>query len=172
MASPSAVDVTFALNPADGHYTQNRRFNLFDSSRTSIAGGTWIELADEVAVAADESDEVPFTITVPDNPCAGDNAVGVATFISNAATDTDGAEIGMVSRVGFRVLTRVTGDLTPTHAATDDDGADADSGTNDDEGVSTTGIDFPSLTAAGAVALAASGVVFVYAGRGKSRVRS
>jgi hypothetical protein len=109
--SDHAVD--FRLAAADGFFNQNGRFNILPSDQPSTAAGTWIDLAESVSVQAGETVVVPLTITVPKDAEPGDHAAGVAASILSTSTHANGANVGVESRVGFRVMVRVTGDLTP-----------------------------------------------------------
>jgi len=105
----SPVDVEFRLSAADGYFTDKGRFNMLASDVESTEAGTWIAVPDSVEVPSGESVVVPFTLTVPDNATPGDHPAGVAASILSSG---DG-QIGVESRVGFRVMTRVTGELEP-----------------------------------------------------------
>ena len=105
--------VDFGLSAADGIFNQNGRFNILPPDKTSTGAGTWIAIADSVTVPAGQTVVVPFTITVPPNAEPGDHAAGVAASILSTSTGNGGASVGIESRVGFRVMTRVTGDLKP-----------------------------------------------------------
>lgn len=110
----SASPVTFSLTAADGYFTETGRFNMLTADRESVDAGTWIEIQDAVEVPAGADVIVPFTITVPGNATPGDHPAGVAAAIRSGGTE----EVGIESRVGFRVMTRVTGELAPAAAAT------------------------------------------------------
>jgi len=107
---------TFRLTAADGYFTDNGRFNMLTSDRESADAGMWITIPDQVMVASGADVVVPFTVTVPENATPGDHAAGVAAAIRSGSSD----QVGVESRVGFRVMTRVTGDLAPAAAATVD----------------------------------------------------
>lgn len=109
----SRVDVTFRLTAADGYFTDTGRFNMLPSDRESVDAGTWISLPDSVSLAPSETVVVPFTVTVPDDAAPGDHPAGVAASVRSS----DGS-LGLESRVGFRVMTRVAGDLMPSAAVT------------------------------------------------------
>src|SRR5690625_1827036 len=53
---------TFRLTAADGFTTPTGRFDMLASDEESTEAGTWIDIPDEVTVAAGESEVVPFTI--------------------------------------------------------------------------------------------------------------
>ncbi|MFG6503383.1 hypothetical protein [Microbacterium sp. P05] len=115
----SETDTTFSLTAADGYYTSSGRFDMLAAGEQSIDAGTWITVEPSVTIAAGKTAVVPYTITVPTNATPGDHAAGVAASVLRSATDADGTQIGVDSRVGFRVSTRVTGDLAPALAVTD-----------------------------------------------------
>lgn len=105
-------EVTFSLSAADGYFTPTGRFNMLPSDATSVAAGTWIAVQDTVTVAAGGTAVVPFVVQVPDDATPGDYAAGIAASIYTEGTG-DGATVGVESRVGFRVMTRVSGTLQP-----------------------------------------------------------
>lgn len=112
----SRSEVTFALSAADGYYTDNGRFNMLPSDRESVDAGLWIQLPETVTVGPNATVVVPFTTTVPEGAIPGDHAAGIAASVSSTGTDAGGSEVGVESRVGFRVMTRVTGDIVPSFA--------------------------------------------------------
>ncbi|WP_419706665.1 hypothetical protein [Promicromonospora sp. NFX87] len=103
-------EVRFRLSAADGYFTDTGRFNMLPAHQESVAAGTWIDLPASVSVAAGATEIVPFTVTVPADAEPGDHAAGVAASVHS----TGGGEVGVESRVGFRVMTRVTGELAPS----------------------------------------------------------
>ncbi|MCT9868595.1 COG1470 family protein [Paenarthrobacter aurescens] len=105
-------DVTFALTAADGYFTPTGRFNMLPADKQSVAAGTWISMDKTVTVAAGGTAVVPFTVTVPDNATPGDHAAGIAASIYSQG-GSDGTQLGVESRVGFRVMTRVKGEVRP-----------------------------------------------------------
>ncbi|MFD4422472.1 hypothetical protein ACFWN7_13365 [Agromyces sp. NPDC058484] len=112
----SDVAAVFDLIAADGYFTKTGRFNMLPSSEPSVDGGTWIAVQDAVEVAPGATAVVPFTITVPDNATPGDHPAGIAASVSSVSTGPAGSNVGVESRVGFRVITRVTGELDPSLA--------------------------------------------------------
>lgn len=109
----SEVEVTFRLAAADGFYTRNGRFDILPADQESVDSGTWISLPEEVTIPAGETAIIPFEISVPDNAEPGDHAAGITASVLSVHTGDDGANVGVESRVGFRVTTRVAGELTP-----------------------------------------------------------
>jgi uncharacterized membrane protein len=105
----SLTPVTFHLSAADGYFTDTGRFNMLTSDKESVDAGTWVEIQDTVEVPAGADVIVPFTLTVPDDATPGDHPAGVAAGIRSGSDD----EVGIESRVGFRVMTRVAGELDP-----------------------------------------------------------
>ncbi|MFF2371495.1 hypothetical protein [Agromyces sp. NPDC058110] len=110
--------VTFALTAADGYFTASGRFNMLASDRPSTGAGTWISIADSVTVLPGATAVVPFTVEVPSDATPGDHPAGVAASVTSVS-DGDGAKVGVESRVGFRVMTRVTGELAPALLTTE-----------------------------------------------------
>lgn len=100
-------EVQFRLSAADGYFTDTGRFNMLPSDRQSLDAGTWVALPETVSVPAGGSKVVPFEITVPADATPGDHPAGVAASIVSPGSGT----VGVESRVGFRVMTRVTGEL-------------------------------------------------------------
>lgn len=107
-------DVTFGLSAADGYFTRNGRFDMLASDKESVGAGTWISLPDEVTIAAGETEVVPLTIAVPERAEPGDHAAGVAASVMSVQSSEDGSTgVGVESRIGIRVETRVRGELNP-----------------------------------------------------------
>lgn len=104
----SRREVEFRLLAADGYFTETGRFNMLPSDHESTAAGTWIDLPPTVTVGPGRSKIVSMTIAVPSDATPGDNPAGVAASIVSGE-----GEIGVESRVGFRVMTRVSGALRP-----------------------------------------------------------
>lgn len=107
-----AEQVTFRLSAADGFYTANGRFDMLRSDQESVAAGTWIKLPDSVVVAPGTTAVVPFSLTVPADAEPGDHAAGITASVISGAHG-DGTGVGVESRVGFKVMTQVTGPLMP-----------------------------------------------------------
>ncbi|WP_181067902.1 MULTISPECIES: hypothetical protein [unclassified Rathayibacter] len=107
------VDATFTLSAADGYLTPSGRFSMLPSTTSSIAAGTWIDVADTVTVAAGTTVVVPYTITVPANAEPGDHAAGIAASIRSESAEGDATSVGVESRIGFRVMTHVSGTVFP-----------------------------------------------------------
>ena len=109
----SNVDVTFALAAADGYFTDKGHFNMESSSVEPKDAGGWISIPETVDVAANETAVVPFTVAVPQNATPGDHAAGVAATVRMVEADAGAEGVGVEGRMGFRVMTRVTGELAP-----------------------------------------------------------
>lgn len=106
-------DATFRITAKDGYFTDTGRFNMLESAQESMGAGTWIHVPDQVAVPAGQTAVVPFTITVPENATPGDQAAGVAASIINTAASASGEQLQVESRMGFKLLMRVSGVLAP-----------------------------------------------------------
>jgi len=109
----SEREATFALSAADGYYTETGRFTMLPADRTSVDAGTWITVEPSVTLAPNETRVVSFEIAVPHNATPGDHAAGVSASVRSTSAGADGTRVGVDSRVGFRVSTRVTGELSP-----------------------------------------------------------
>jgi hypothetical protein len=110
----SQEDITFSLTAADGFFTRNGRFDILATGEESVAAGTWIEIAESVSVPAGATVVVPFAIHVPEQVEPGDHAAGITASVLSIQSSEDGAAVGVESRVGVRVLSRVTGEITPS----------------------------------------------------------
>ncbi|BCB77710.1 DUF916 domain-containing protein [Phytohabitans flavus] len=104
----------FSLKAADGYLTDKGRFNMLPSSRKSVDGGTWVKIQEKVSVAAKGTTVVPFTITVPRDATPGDHPAGIAATVNSAS-----GTVAVESRVGFRVMMRVSGTVTAALAVKD-----------------------------------------------------
>lgn len=112
-----AEQVVFSLSAADGFYTSSGRFDMLPSNQESVDAGTWISLTEEVTIPAGDQVIVPFTLTVPEGAEPGDHAAGVAASV--LSVQGDGTGVGVESRVGIKVLTRVTGEVVPAFKIAD-----------------------------------------------------
>jgi hypothetical protein len=105
----SDTDISFGLTAADGYFTSTGRFNMLPPGEPSTGSGTWLSLPDSVRVAPGETAIVPFEISAPDDAAPGDHLAGIAASVETSPSE----ELTLNSRVGFRVVTRVSGDLAP-----------------------------------------------------------
>ncbi|NUT47071.1 MAG: hypothetical protein HOV94_07080, partial [Saccharothrix sp.] len=102
---------TFSLKAADGYLTDKGRFTMLPSDQPSVDGGTWLRVEETVTVDAKGTAVVPFTITVPRDATPGDHPAGIAATVT-----TTGGTVAVESRVGFRVMMRVSGTITASLA--------------------------------------------------------
>lgn len=110
----SSVAATFSLSAADGYFTDRGRFAMLSFSDTSTKSGQWVTVQDSVDVEAGGTAVVPFTVTVPDDASPGDHAAGIAASVLSVSQTRGGGQLGVESRVGFRVMTRVAGEVAPS----------------------------------------------------------
>ncbi|MEN3609870.1 hypothetical protein AAH979_10000 [Plantactinospora sp. ZYX-F-223] len=110
----SDAPVVFALKAADGYLTDKGRFNMLPSHRPSVDGGTWIGVQGQVTVGAKATKVVPFTVTVPRDATPGDHPAGIAATVTST-----GGTVAVESRVGFRVMMRVSGTVAASLAIDD-----------------------------------------------------
>ncbi|QIG39635.1 DUF916 domain-containing protein [Microbacterium sp. 4R-513] len=106
-------EVTFQLTAADGYYTRTGRFDILAADKESKDSGTWIAIPETVTVPAGETAVIPYSVTVPERAEPGDHAAGITASVLSVQSAEDGTSLGVESRVGFRVLTRVKGEITP-----------------------------------------------------------
>lgn len=111
-----AVSAEFSLSAADGYFTDTGRFNMLPASEPSVAAGTWISVPEKITVEPGTTTVVPFQISIPADATPGDHAAGIAASVM-AQGQGDGSQVSVESRVGFRVMTRVTGTLEPAVVA-------------------------------------------------------
>lgn len=114
------AETTFRLTAADGFTTASGRFDVLVDAAASVDAGTWISLPDSVTVPAGRTVVVPFTIAAPATAAPGDHSAGITASVRSGARADGGTGVGIESRVGLRVLARVTGDIAPAasvHAA-------------------------------------------------------
>lgn len=110
----SDTAVAFRLSAADGYITSTGRFNMLPADERSVDAGAWINVQDEVTVQPGAEALVPFTVAVPTNATPGDHAAGIAASVLSTGQAESGTSVGVESRVGFRVMLRVTGELVPS----------------------------------------------------------
>lgn len=115
----SDIPVRFRLSAADGYFTDRGRFNMLPANEPSTDAGTWIELPESVEVGSGQTVVVPFVIVVPTDATPGDHAAGVAASVLSTTSPDSDAQVGVDSRVGFRVMLRVSGQLDPVVEITD-----------------------------------------------------
>lgn len=108
-----AEEITFTLAAADGYLTPTGRFNMLPSDQESTDAGTWIDIAETVTVPPAGTEIVPFTVEVPANATPGDHAAGIAASVFSVNSSETGTRLGVESRIGFRVMTRVSGAVQP-----------------------------------------------------------
>jgi len=99
------------LYAADGFTTQSGQLDVLTRGEESSEVGVWTGVGQEhVQIAAGESAEIPFTITVPENATPGDYAGGIITSLAQPAQENG---ITVDRRLGIRVQLRVDGALQP-----------------------------------------------------------
>ncbi|MEG3615403.1 WxL protein peptidoglycan domain-containing protein [Isoptericola haloaureus] len=114
LTNSSATSVTFDLSAADGYLTANGSFDLRAADVEPAGGGAWIELEDEITVAAGETSVIPLTVAVPEDAVPGDHPAGVA-----AAVSTSDGPVTVSNRVGVRVDVHVPGEVSAAVAVAD-----------------------------------------------------
>lgn len=105
--------LTFGLSAADGYFTDTGRFAMRTADAASVDAGLWISVPQSVDIPAGQTAIVAFTVTVPDNATPGDHAGAVAASVFSQGSTAEGTNVGVESRVGFRVMLSVAGAVTP-----------------------------------------------------------
>jgi hypothetical protein len=106
----------FTLIGADQASTDLGAWTSVDSAPSVCAAGDTACLAGlgvTVTLAAGTSQDVPVTITVPQDATPGDHAAGIVASFRSEASDATGSAVQVEQRVGTRVYLRVSGDLGP-----------------------------------------------------------
>jgi hypothetical protein len=116
----SSQDLTFQIGAADGLMMDDGRYTILNDGEASTDAGTWIDVQEQVSVEAGETVTVPFTTIVPADAESGDHAAGIVASVVTPGTDSDGVQVAVQSRMGFRVMTRVSGELDPELSASAD----------------------------------------------------
>jgi hypothetical protein len=99
----------FSLTAADGYFTDQGRFNMLPAGVKSKGAGLWVHIQPSIQLNAGQNAIIPYTVTVPADATPGDHPAGVAASVTSVGSTKAGTQVGVVSRVGFRVMTRVTG---------------------------------------------------------------
>lgn len=105
----SATGQTFDVYASDAFTTPDGLLDLLPRDESSSDLGAWVEVSrDQVALAAGESVEIPFTVHVPADAAPGDHSAGIVT---STADDPGVATVTVDRRLGARMHVRVTGEL-------------------------------------------------------------
>lgn len=135
VVNDSAVPATFRVYAADATTDYDTAaFTLIGSDQASTDLGSWTTIDTGASVCADTNDDaeaacaaslgvsvtvdpgttqnIPFTIVVPQDATPGDHAAGiVASYTTDGAGE--GTSVRQENRVGTRIYLRVDGPLTP-----------------------------------------------------------
>ncbi|GAA3887423.1 DUF916 domain-containing protein [Leifsonia kafniensis] len=99
---------------ADGFTTTSGQLDLVTPDTASIAVGAWTTVSSgHLQIAAGETVEVPFEVTVPADATPGDYAGGILTSLLQPGQEQG---INVDRRLGIRMHVRVLGDLAPSLA--------------------------------------------------------
>ena len=109
----SEQEITFALGASDGVVTEDGVFDILPAAEEPVDVGSWVEIAEEVTVPAQDTAVVPFTLRVPGDALPGDHPGGITASVSTTSSDDAGNAVSLDSRVGVRIHLRVAGELAP-----------------------------------------------------------
>ena len=135
VVNDSAVPATFRVYAADATTDYDTAaFTLIGSDQASTDLGSWTTIDTGASVCADTNDDaeaacaaslgvsvtvdpgttqnIPFTIVVPQDATPGDHAAGIAASYTTPAS-SGGTSVVQENRVGTRIYLRVDGPLTP-----------------------------------------------------------
>lgn len=95
---------------ADAFTTSSGAIDILKAGEPSLDAGLWTEPATEfIEIAPGESEEVPFTIAVPDGALPGDHS---AAIVASLLEEQDGSQVQVERRLGLRISIRVPGEMT------------------------------------------------------------
>lgn len=105
----SAVELTLDVYAADGYTTPSGQLDLIAADQPSVDLGAWVDVEEEqVTLAAGESAEVAFTLSVPQDAAVGDHPGGIVAAYSS---ETAQGNVRQDSRLGSRMHVRVAGEF-------------------------------------------------------------
>jgi hypothetical protein len=114
-----ANPVTLQVYASDAYITEQNAFDLLPASEKPVDVGSWVKLdSPELTVGADQTVDIPFTITVPPDATPGDHIGGIVTSISTVVPGSEGSPVRTDRRLGTRLYLQVKGDVTPSVAIT------------------------------------------------------
>jgi len=111
VSNRGTAPLTLSIYAADGFTTESGQLDVLKADETSVGVGAWVRL-DEPALVLDpqETVEVPFTLTVPDDTEPGDYAGALVTSLTSAGS----GGFSVDRRLGVRIYLQVAGTLTPS----------------------------------------------------------
>lgn len=109
-------ELAFALMASDGVITEAGTFDLLTGDAQPTGTGAWIELPEEVTVAAGDIAVVPFALDVPDDALPGDHPGGIVVTVASVPGDP---AVTLDAGTGARIHLRVAGEVAPSIALTD-----------------------------------------------------
>jgi len=107
-----AAELTLAVYAADAFTTREGTIDLLPAGEVSVDAGTWVRFpSGSVTLQPGQSEDVPFTLTVPGDARPGDHPAGV---VASLVSDDPDAQVQLDRRLGSRMHIRIAGDLSPS----------------------------------------------------------
>ncbi|MGO1182415.1 MAG: WxL protein peptidoglycan domain-containing protein [Micrococcaceae bacterium] len=100
---------------ADGLTTSTGNFDLQPADHESTAVGLWLSTPESaVTVAAGESEDIDFSLTIPEDAGPGDHLGGIITSQRSGS-----GTVALDQRLASRIVVSVSGDINATTTVTD-----------------------------------------------------
>lgn len=107
--------ISFDVYGSDAFLGETGGFDVLPAAKPSRDVGSWVELKqDQLKVNGEDTVEIPFQITVPDNAIPGDHVGGIVTSVSSDVRTDDSGTVRLDRRLGTRIYLRVAGALAPS----------------------------------------------------------
>lgn len=117
VTNASAQELTLAVYAADGYTTPSGHLDLQPAGEPATDLGSWVvPETDRVVLAPGDSEEVEFSLVVPDDAAPGDHPGGIVT--SHVTGDETGT-VRLDRRLGSRIHVRVSGEQQVALAVSD-----------------------------------------------------
>lgn len=108
VTNASSRELTLAVYAADGYTTPSGHLDLQPADTPATGLGSWVTPeVDEVTLDPGESQEIPFTLAVPEDASPGDHPGGIVT---SYVTGEDSGTVRLDRRLGSRIHVRVAGE--------------------------------------------------------------
>ncbi|MBQ0825273.1 WxL protein peptidoglycan domain-containing protein [Streptomyces tagetis] len=113
----SDTTIRLRVYASDAFTTPSGGIDLLSGDRKPSDVGSWIRMkSTTLTLKSQQTEVVPFTLTVPADATPGDHSGGVVTSL---ITEAQGTTVRLDRRLGSRVHLRVTGPLSPSLKVSD-----------------------------------------------------